>query len=149
MKIAIGSDHAGWELKEDLKKFLDEKKITYTDFGTFEEKSCDYPDYTVKVCESVLSGQSDRGLLVCGSGIGMDITANKFKGIYAALVDNTYTAEMSRKHNNSNVIVLPGRLIGKTLARAILDSWLNTKFEAGRHENRINKIKEIENKNFK
>jgi len=149
MKIALGSDHAGLELKEDLKKFLDEKKISYKDFGTYDEKSCDYPDFTVKVCESILSGESDKGLLVCGSGIGMDITANKFKGIYSALVDNTYTAEMSRRHNNSNVIVMPGRLIGKTMARAILEKWLNTGYDGGRHENRLKKIKEIENKNFK
>ena len=148
MKIALGSDHAGWELKEEVKKFLSIQKADYKDFGPYNEEPVDYPDYTEKVCEAVLSGKFDRGILICGTGIGMSIAANKIKGIYAALVDNTYSAEMSIKHNNSNVLVMPGRLIGKTLGTEIVRTWMNTVYEAGRHDKRLNKIKAIENKLF-
>ncbi len=149
MRIAFGSDHAGYELKEELKAFLSRSQIDYKDFGTYNHESCDYPDYVEKVCEAVLSKEFDRGVLICGSGIGMSIAANKIKGIYAALCDNTYTAEMSRKHNNTNVLVLPGRLIGKTLGVEILKIWLSTEYEGGRHEKRLEKIRKIEDKNFK
>jgi len=148
MNIALGSDHAGWELKEELKKFLSKEKTDYKDFGPYNEESCDYPDYTEKVCEAVLSGKFDRGVLICGTGIGMTIAANKIKGIYAAQCGDTYSAEMSRKHNNSNVLVMPGRLIGKTLGTEILKIWMNTEYEGGRHDKRLNKIKDIENKLF-
>ena len=148
MRIALGSDHAGFELKEELKKALSEKKLDYKDFGAYNEESCDYPDYTEKVCDAVLAGQFDRGILVCGTGLGMDITANKFKGIYAALVHDTFTAEMTRKHNNSNVLVLAGRITGKTLAVEIMKKWLDTEYEGGRHEKRLEKIRKIENKNL-
>lgn len=146
MKIAMASDHAGLELKEELKKFLSEQKVEYKDFGPYNEESVDYPDYAEKVGEAITSGKYERGILICGTGIGMSIAANKIKGIYAALVDNTYSAEMSIKHNNSNVLVLPGRLIGKTLGTEIVKVWLNTIYEAGRHEKRFNKIKTIESK---
>lgn len=149
MRIAFGSDHAGYELKEELKAFLSRSQIDYKDFGTYNQESCDYPDYVEKVCEAVLSKEFDRGVLICGSGIGMTIAANKIKGIYAALCDNTYTAEMSRKHNNTNVLVLPGRLIGKTLGVEILKIWLSSEYEGGRHEKRLEKIRKIENKYFK
>jgi ribose 5-phosphate isomerase B len=149
MRVAFGSDHAGFELKEELKAFLSRSKIDYKDFGSYNHESCDYPDYAEKVCEAVLSKEFDRGVLICGTGIGMSIAANKIKGIYAALCDNTYSAEMARKHNNSNVLVLPGRLIGKTLATEILKIWLSTEYEDGRHEKRLEKIRKIEEKNFK
>jgi ribose 5-phosphate isomerase B len=148
MKIALGSDHAGWELKEEIKKFLSLQKVEYKDFGPYNEESVDYPDYAEKVGEAVNSGKYDRGILICGTGIGMSIAANKIKGIYAALVDNTYTALYSRKHNNSNVLVLPGRLIGKALADEIVRIWLASEYEGSRHEKRIAKIKTIEDKNI-
>jgi ribose 5-phosphate isomerase B len=149
MNIAIGSDHAGFELKEEMKKYMTEAGVKFNDLGPYDEKSVDYPDFAVKVCDEVKSGKADRGILICGTGIGMDMAANKVKGIYAALVDNTFTAEMSRKHNNSNVLVLPGRVIGKAMARAIAEKWINTEYDAGRHDQRLDKLKEIENKNFK
>ncbi len=146
MNIALGSDHAGWELKEEVKKFLSIQKADYKDFGPYNEEPVDYPDYAEKVCEAVLSGKFDRGILICGTGIGMSIAANKIKGIYAALVDNTFSAEMTMKHNNPNVLVMPGRLIGKTMGTEIVRIWLNTKYEAGRHEKRLNKVKALESK---
>ena len=149
MKISIGSDHAGWELKEEIKKYLKEKNVDFQDEGPFDESAVDYPDYAQKVGMAVVSKKATAGILICGTGIGMQIAANKIKGIYAALVDNTFTAEMCRKHNNANVLVMPGRLIGKTLAREITNIWLKTDFEAGRHAQRMDKIKEMENKNFK
>jgi ribose 5-phosphate isomerase B len=149
MKIALGSDHAGFELKEEMKKFLSQNKYDYKDFGAYNEESCDYPDYAVKVCNAVLKEGYDRGVLVCGTGIGMSIAANKFKGIYAALVDNSFSARMTRSHNDSNVLVLPGRLIGKDLGRDIIKIWLETKYEGGRHDKRVNKIKEIEKTEMK
>ena len=148
MKIALGSDHAGWELKEEIKKSLSLQKIEYKDFGPYNEESVDYPDYTEKVGEAVISGKYDRGILICGTGIGMSIAANKIKGIYAALVDNTYTALFARKHNNSNVLVLPGRMIGKALADEIVRIWLSAEYEGSRHEKRLDKIKAIEEKNL-
>ena len=148
MKLALGSDHAGWELKEQVKKWLSLNKYEFKDFGAYNEQSCDYTDYAEKVCEAVLSGKFERGVLVCGTGIGMSIAANKIKGVYAALVDSTFTAEMSRKHNNSNVLVLPGRMIGKGIADEILRIWITTEYDAGRHDKRIDKIKKIENKLF-
>lgn len=148
MQIALGSDHAGWDVKEELKKFLSKNKFDYKDFGCYNEEPCDYPDYTVKVCEAVLSGHYDRGILVCGTGIGMAIAANKMRGIYAALVDNTLSAARARSHNDSNVLVLPGRLIGKGMADEIVKIWLDTPYEGGRHDKRIKKIKDIESKLF-
>jgi ribose 5-phosphate isomerase B len=148
MRVALGSDHAGWDIKEELKKYMSINKIEYKDFGCYNEEPCDYPDYTAKVCEAVLSGRYDRGVLVCGTGIGMSIAANKIRGIYAALVDNTLSAERSRTHNDSNVLVLPGKLIGKGLADEILRIWLDAKYEGGRHEKRIKKIKDIESRLF-
>lgn len=148
MRIALGSDHAGWFLKEEIKKYLSLNKIDFKDFGSYNKESCDYPDYTIKVCEAILSGNFDRGVLICGTGIGMSIAANKIRGIYAALCDNTYTAYLARKKNNTNVLVLPGNIVAPTLATEILKIWLETEFEGGRHERRINKIKEIEARLF-
>jgi len=148
MKIALGSDHAGFFLKEEIKKYLSINKIDYKDFGTYNKEPCDYPDLTIKVCEAILKGDFDRGILVCGTGIGMSIAANKIRGIYAALCDNTFTAYLSRSKNNTNVLVLPGNIVAPALAKEIIRIWFETEFEGGRHEKRINKIKEIESRLF-
>ncbi len=144
MKIAIGSDHAGYYMKEHLKKFLKDNGYEVDDCGTFSTTSVDYPDYAKEVCTKIQNGTVNKGVLICGTGIGMSITANKFKGIRAALSLNPFMAELSRKHNNSNVLVLAGRLMGYELADATLDAWLKTDFEGGRHQNRLDKIAELE-----
>ncbi len=144
MKIAIGSDHAGYYMKEHLKKFLKDSGYEVDDCGTFSTTSVDYPDYAKEVCTKIQNGTVNKGVLICGTGIGMSITANKFKGIRAALSLNPFMAELSRKHNNSNVLVLAGRLMGYELADATLDAWLKTDFEGGRHQNRLDKIAELE-----
>jgi len=146
MKIALGSDHAGYELKEDLRAYLAELKIEALDLGTFSEDSADYPDVAVKVAEKVARGEVERGLLICGTGIGMSIVANRFAGVRAALCHDLYTARISREHNNANILALGGRLIGKGLAREILKVWLESEFQGGRHERRIRKIAALEGK---
>jgi len=144
MKIALGSDHAGFELKEDLRAFLAERQVEVLDLGAFSEASVDYPDVAVKVAETVSRGEAERGVLICGTGIGMSIVANRFAGVRAALCHDVYTARMSREHNNANVLALGGRLIGKGLAREILKVWLESEFQGGRHERRISKISALE-----
>lgn len=145
MQIAIGSDHAGFSMKEDLVEFLRQRKIRYTDFGGYSgEVRVDYPEVAFKVAEAVASGKCERGILVCGSGIGMAIAANKVPGVYAARCNDTYSARMSRRHNNANVLTLGGRMIGKDLATEILEVWLETAFEGGRHEKRVGLIKNFE-----
>jgi ribose 5-phosphate isomerase B len=140
MRIALGSDHAGFELKEDLRAYLAAQKIDVLDLGTHSEDSVDYPDLAVKVAEKVARGEVERGLLICGTGIGMSIVANRFAGVRAALCHDLYTARVSREHNNANILALGGRLIGKGLAREILKVWLETEFQGGRHERRLDKI---------
>ena len=142
MKIAIGSDHGGFLLKEEINKNLDSSGVDYVDFGVFDEKPYDYPAIAMRVVEEILNDRVDRGILLCGTGIGMSIQANRFIGIRAALCYSEYTAEMSRKHNNSNILVLGGRAIDKDLAIKILNIWLSTDFEGGKHERRIKKIDE-------
>lgn len=146
MKIAIGSDHGGIHLKEHIKKYLQEKGIEVVDHGTFSEESCDYPDFAAKVCEDITSGASgaDRGILICGTGIGISIAANKCHGIRAALCSDVFSAKMSREHNNANVLCMGERTIGAGLAEMITDTWLNTGFAGGRHERRVNKIMALE-----
>ncbi len=146
MKIAIGSDHAGFKLKEEIKKFLEEKGIEVVDFGTSSEERVDYPDYAIPLAESVAKGEEDLGILICGTGIGMSIAANKVKGIRASLVSDVYSAHSAREHNNANVLCMGGRVLGTELAKEITNAWLNAKFLGGRHERRINKIAEYENK---
>ncbi|MCX7830171.1 MAG: ribose 5-phosphate isomerase B [Acidobacteria bacterium] len=143
MKIALASDHAGLELKNFVKDYLQKSKIVVKDFGTNSEDSVDYPDFAKEVCKAVLSKEFERGILICGSGVGMSISANRFKGIRAVLCQDLYTAEFSRLHNDANILCLPGRLIGKGLAEKIIDIWLKTEFEGGRHQKRIDKIEEI------
>lgn len=138
--IAIGCDHGGFELKGHIMKHLKEKGIEFKDYGTYSEASVDYPDCAKPVCEAVQNGTAERGILICGTGIGISIAANKYKGIRAALCSDVYSAKMSKQHNNANIICLGGRVTGRELAFMIVDTWLETEFEGGRHENRIAKI---------
>jgi len=144
MRVAIGSDHAGWELKERIKEFLLAKGYEVIDFGTDSPQSTHYPLFAKEVALAVQEGRADRGILVCGTGIGMSITANKFRGVRAALCCNEYMAKMSRLHNDANVLCLGDRVLGEELALAIVDVWMNTPFEGGRHSKRVELIKEIE-----
>lgn len=146
MKIAIGSDHAGFKLKEEIKKFLEEKGIEVVDFGTNSEERVDYPDYAIPLAESVAKGEETFGILICGTGIGMSIVANKVKGIRASLVSDVYSAHSAREHNNANILCMGGRVLGTELAKEITNAWLNAEFLGGRHERRINKIAEYEDK---
>ncbi|MGB9857573.1 MAG: ribose 5-phosphate isomerase B [Dictyoglomaceae bacterium] len=144
MKIAIGSDHAGYELKEELKKWLEEWNISYHDFGTYSPERADYPDYAILVAKAVAKGGFDKGILICGTGIGMSIVANKVKGIRAALCRDPYEARMSREHNDANILALGGRVLGKDLAKEIVRVWLTTEFAGGRHKLRLQKISKYE-----
>ena len=143
--IAIGCDHGGFELKEHIKKHLDEIGEEYKDYGTYSEESVDYPDCAAPVCKAIQDKTADKGILICGTGIGISIAANKHKGIRAALCSDVYSAKMTKQHNNANIICLGGRVTGRELAFMIVDTWLNTEFEGGRHEARIEKIHKIEN----
>lgn len=147
MKVAIASDHGGNQLREEIKNLLDELKISYEDFGCNCTTSVDYPDYALPVAKKVASGEFDRGILICGTGIGMSISANKVKGIRCALVHDVFTARVTREHNDSNVLAMGERVIGPGLAREIAKAWLTSDFEGGRHANRIGKITEYEEQN--
>lgn len=142
--LAIGSDHGGYELKEYLKKHLEERNIEYKDYGTYTEESCDYPDIAETVCAAINGGECDRGILICGTGIGISISANKIDGIRAALCGDVFSAKMSKQHNNANVICLGGRVTGRELAYMIVDTWYDEKFLGERHQNRVNKIHALE-----
>lgn len=142
--IAIGSDHGGYELKNHIIKHLEQKGIEICDIGCFSEDSVDYPDIAKKLCAEIVSGKAEKGILICGTGIGISIAANKVKGIRAALCSDVYSAKMCRQHNDANVLCLGGRVTGRELAFMIVDTYLEEKFEGGRHINRINKIHEIE-----
>ena len=142
--IAIGCDHGGFELKEHIKKHLDEIGEEYKDYGTYSEESVDYPDCAAPVCKAIQDMTADKGIHICGTGIGISIAANKHKGIRAALCSDVYSAKMTKQHNNANIICLGGRVTGRELAFMIVDTWLATEFEGGRHEARIEKIHKIE-----
>lgn len=144
MKIGIASDHGGFELKEYIKEYLEEKKIEYIDYGTNSLDSVDYPDYGEKLAKGVISKEVDKGIAICGTGIGISIACNKVKGTRAALCGDTYSARMSREHNDANVLALGGRVVGKDLAIEIVSTWLNAKFQGGRHSRRVDKISCIE-----
>lgn len=144
IKVIIGSDHRGYGLKRILLSFLKKRNIEYFDAGTNSEDSVDYPDYAKAVAKRILSGEFTRGILICGSGIGMSIAANRFSDIRAALCLNTYMAEMSRKHSDANVLVLSSEQTDKELAQEILEVWFTADFEGGRHKWRLDKIKKIE-----
>jgi ribose 5-phosphate isomerase B len=143
VKIAIGSDHAGYELKESVKEFLKSKRIDVIDVGTHSTERVDYPDYAKLVCEKVRGKEVDFGILICGTGLGMSIAANKFKGIRAALCLFPDMARLAREHNNANVLVLAGRLMGKELANWTVEVFLNAEFQGGRHQRRIEKLEEL------
>ena len=146
MKIAIGSDHGGFKLKQEIKKYLNEKGYEFKDFGTNSEDSCDYPDYALPVAEAVASKEFEKGILICGTGIGIGIAANKVTGIRAALCSDTFSAHASREHNDANILTMGERVVGPGLAIDIVEIFLTSKFEGDRHIKRIDKIKDIENK---
>jgi len=144
MRIALGADHAGVTLKDDVKQLLDQRGITYTDFGTHSTESVDYPDFASKVAHEVAAGRFDRGILVCGSGIGMAIAANKIAGIRAMAVETEDAARLSRQHNDLNVLALGARLTAADDARALVNVFLDTPFSGGRHQQRIDKITRLD-----
>ena len=146
MKIAIGCDHGGLEHKNAIAEHLKERGFEVEDFGIYEYASVDYPDIAVKVCDSITSGQNELGILVCGTGIGMSIAANKVKGIRAAACSEHFSAKYTRLHNNSNVLCLGGRVIGVGTALELADIFVDTAFEGDRHLRRVNKIMDIENR---
>ena len=146
MRAAIGCDHAGIGLKNEVLPILEELAIEWKNFGTDSKESVDYPDFGERVAEEVSKGNFDRGILICGTGIGMSIVANKFPGIRAALCNDAYSAKMSRLHNDANVLILPGRVIDNEVAKIIVKIWFSTPFEGGRHQRRLDKIKAIEAK---
>ncbi|HBK0674632.1 TPA: ribose 5-phosphate isomerase B [Escherichia coli] len=148
MKVAIASDHGGLNIRAEIKSLLEELNIEYEDFGCECSTSVDYPDYALPVAEKVASGEFDKGILVCGTGIGMSIAANKVKGIRCALVHDTFSAKATRQHNDSNVLAMGERVIGPGLAREIAQVWLGTDYEGGRHQNRIGKIDQYEKENL-
>ena len=147
-KIIIGSDHTGFRMKNILIKYLIEKGFNLSDAGTFDEKSCDYPDFAKIVATGVAKDNYNRGIIIDATGIPSAITANKFKGIRAATCYNCFSARSSRAHNNSNVLVIGARALGEETIKLIVDEWLSTKFEGGRHQKRLDKISDIENENI-
>lgn len=141
--LAIGGDHSALALKKEIMAHLEERKVEYKDFGAYTEESCDYPDIAKAVCRAILAGECKRGILICGTGIGISISANRFKGIRAALCGDCFSAKATREHNDSNVLALGARVTGAGLALQIVDTWLDTPFSEGpRHKTRIAKIDE-------
>ncbi|KKI89693.1 ribose 5-phosphate isomerase [Bacillus sp. SA1-12] len=145
MKVAVASDHGGINIRREIISLLEELNIEYTDMGCECETSVDYPDYALPVAERVANGEFDRGILICGTGIGMSIAANKVKGIRCALVHDMFSAQATREHNDSNILAMGERVIGPGLAREIAKIWLNTEYLGGRHATRVGKIDQYEN----
>lgn len=143
--IAIGSDHAGYALKKDVIAWLNENNIPYAEFGCMNGESCDYPEVAAEVCDRIVNGSAERGILICGTGIGISMAANKVRGIRAALCTDTYMAKYTRLHNDANVLCMGGRVIGAGVAAEIVDTFLHTDFEGGRHQRRVDMITSIEN----
>lgn len=148
MKVAIASDHGGLKIREEIKGLLKDMGIEFEDFGCDCETSVDYPDYALPVAQKVANGEFDRGILICGTGIGMSIAANKVKGIRCALAHDTFSARATRQHNDTNILAMGERVIGPGLARDIAKIWLTTEFEGGRHATRVGKITDIEKNNL-
>ncbi len=144
MKIAMGSDHGGVHLKAHIKEYLEAKGYEINDCGTYGDESVDYPDYAAKVAEVVVKGEAEQGILICGTGIGISIAANKIDGVRAALCGDTFSAQMAREHNNANILCMGERVLGVGLAEAIVDAYLGGQFAAGRHERRVAKIMALE-----
>ena len=147
MKIAIAADHGGFELKDSMVEYIKSLGNEVLNLGTNSADSVDYPDYAKKVCEEIQKGNSDLGILICGTGIGMSLAANKFEGIRAACVSDVYSAKMSRNHNNANVLCFGARVIGDEVAKLIIKTFLENEFEAGRHQRRVDKIMAFEKEN--
>lgn len=145
MKIAIASDHGGFDLKEQVKAWLQEMGHEVEDFGCHSKESCDYPDFGAAAARAVASGQCERGIVICTTGIGISITANKVKGIRCALCSEPWSAEMTRRHNNANMLAMGAGAVGPLLARRIVETFLTTEFEGGRHQRRLDKITAVEN----
>ena len=142
--IAVGSDHGGYNLKQEILAFLENAGIAYHDYGCYSPDSCDYPDIAATVCGAIKNGEAERGILICGTGIGISISANKIKGIRAALCTDAYTAKYTRLHNDANVLCMGGRTIGGGVACEIVDLFLHTEFEGGRHQTRVDKMMALE-----
>ena len=149
MQIGLACDHGGFELKEELKAFLKLLGVEPIDMGTFNEDSVDYPDFGVLVAEKVSQGELEKGILICGTGIGMSMVANKFPRIRAALVNDLYSSRCSREHNDANILIIGGRIVGKELAKEIVRVWLETPFAGGRHKKRLEKIEALEKEKSK
>lgn len=143
--IAIGNDHVGFELKEAVISVLNEYGIEFKDFGAYSTDRADYPIYAQKVALSIVNGECDRGILLCGTGVGISIAANKVKGIRAVVCTEPYSAQLAKEHNNANVLALGARVVGPELAKMIVKHWLNAEFQGERHANRVNMITDIEN----
>jgi len=143
-KIAIASDHGGFDLKKSMITYLLNKGWEIDDLGPANTDSVDYPDYGIKLAESIIDKKVERGIVICGTGVGMSIVVNRFPGIRGTLCSDVYTAKMCREHNDSNILIMGGRVIGEGLAAEIVDTWLNTEFEGGRHQRRLDKINEID-----
>ena len=144
MKIAIGNDHVAVGLKNHIKKYLEDKGHTLVDFGAYTDERCDYPIYGKKVALAVASGECECGILICGTGVGISLAANKVKGIRAAVCSEPYTARLTKKHNNANIIAFGARVVGEEMAEMIVDEYLSATYEGGRHQRRIDMISEIE-----
>lgn len=144
--IALAADHGGYALKEEIKKHLDEIGVAYKDFGTHSEASVDYPDVALPACDAVVSGECDKALLFCGTGVGISMSANKVKGIRACCCSDTFSAEFTRRHNDANALCMGGRVVGPGLAIQLVDLFLNTEYEGGRHARRVEKLMAIENR---
>lgn len=142
--IALGCDHGGFQLKQAVMKHLDEKGVAYKDYGTYTEDSCDYPIYGEAAARAIVNGECDKGIIICGTGIGISIAANKVDGIRAALCHNEYTAQMARQHNDAQILSMGARVLDEATALKIVDTFLTTEFEGGRHIARVEKIMEIE-----
>ena len=146
MKIAMGNDHTAIELKNVIKEFVESKGYEVIDFGTNEHASCDYPVYGEKVGRAVAGGEADLGIVICGTGVGISLAANKVKGIRACVCSEPYSAKLSRMHNNSNVLAFGARVVGDEMAKMITEQWLDAEFEGGRHQRRVDMMMEIENR---
>ena len=144
--IAVACDHGGFELKKEILAHLDERKIKFVDFGTYTPDSCDYPDYAEKACDAVVKGECRFAILICGTGVGISMAANKIKGIRAACCSDTFSARFTRAHNDANALCMGGRVVGAGVAIDMVDLFLDTEFEGGRHQRRVDKVMALENK---
>ena len=146
MKLAIGCDHAAVDLKQEIILHLKDRGIEVEDFGTYTKDSCDYPIYAEKVANEVVSGRADRGILICGTGVGISIAANKVKGVRCVVCSEPYSAKLSKMHNNTNILAFGARVVGIDMAKMIVDAWLDAEYEGGRHQRRVDLIHAIEEK---